>query len=92
MRNFVGIKLGLEPAPYQTSVCEFRHLLERPDLCQHIVAEGNGCLTQRELQTGTGTIVDATILQAPSSIKNKSGKRDAKMHPVKKSDQWYFGM
>ena len=89
MRSFVGIDLGREPAPDETTVCKFRHLLERHQLGRRIFAEVNGYLERHGLKIGTGTIVDATLLQAPSSTKNKSGQRDPE---VRKGRQWYFGM
>ena len=92
MRSFVGIDLGREPAPDETTVCKFRHLLERHQLGRRIFAEVNGYLERHGLKIGTGTIVDATLLQAPSSTKNKSGQRDPEMHQVRKGRQWYFGM
>ena len=92
MRGFVGIDLGREPAPDETTVCKFRHLLERHGLGERIFALVNGYLQKHGLKIGTGTIVDATILNAPSSTKNKSGERDPEMHQVKKGNQWYFGM
>ncbi len=87
-----GIDLGREPAPDETTVCKFRHLLERHELCGRIFAEVNAYLAQQGIQIGTGTIVDATILQAPSSTKNAAGERDPEMHSVRKGKQWYFGM
>jgi IS5 family transposase len=92
MRGFVGIDLGCEPAPDETTVCKFRHLLERHELGKRIFARVNIYLADHGLKVGTGTIVDATILHAPSSTKNKSGERDPEMHQVKKGQQWYFGM
>ena len=92
MRNFVGIDLGREPAPDETTVCKFRHLLERHGLGKKMLIQVNGYLQRHGLKVGTGTIVDATILHAPCSTKNKSGRRDPEMHQVKKGKQWYFGM
>lgn len=92
MRGFVGIDLGREPAPDETTVCKFRHLLERHGLGERIFTLVNGYLDKHGLKIGTGTIVDATILHAPSSTKNKSGERDPEMHQVRKGNQWYFGM
>ena len=92
MRGFAGIDLGREPAPDETTVCKFRHLLERHELGSRLFAEVNGHLERHGLKIGTGTIVDATILHAPSSTKNKSGERDPEMHQVRKGKQWYFGM
>lgn len=92
MRGFVGIDLGREPAPDETTVCKFRHLLERHGLGERIFAQVNTYLQRHGLKVGTGTIVDATILHAPSSTKNRSGQRDPEMHQVRKGQQWYFGM
>lgn len=92
MRRFVGVDLGQEPAPDETTVCKFRHLLERHGLGKKMLATVNGHLERHGLKIGTGTIVDATLLHAPSSTKNKSGQRDPEMHQVKKGNQWYFGM
>src|SRR5665213_2324267 len=92
MRGFVGIDLGREPAPDETTVCKFRHLLERHELGKRIFARVNTYLAGHGLKVGTGTIVDATILHAPSPTRNKSGERDPEMHQVKKGNQWYFGM
>ena len=92
MRGFVGIDLGREPAPDETTVCKFRHLLERHELGRRIFAQVNRYLAQHGLKIGTGTIVDATILHAPSSTDNTSGERDPEMHQVRKGRQWYFGM
>lgn len=92
MRRFVGIDLGREPAPDETTVCKFRHLLEAHELGPevfHVVAEH---LQRRGVKISTGTIVDATIISAPSSTKNKAKQRDPEMHQTKKGNQWYFGM
>jgi len=92
MRSFVGIDLGREPVPDETTVCRFRHLLEHHDLGQAIFAGVHEHLEARGLKVATGTIVDATIINAPSSTKNASQSRDPEMHQVKKGNQWYFGM
>ena len=92
MRSFVGIDPGCEPAPDETTVCKFRHLLERHGLGQQMLTQVNGYLQRHGLQPGTGTIVDATLLAAPSSTRNKSGQRDPEMHQVRKGKPWYFGM
>jgi IS5 family transposase len=92
MRGFVGIDLGREPAPDETTVCKFRHLLERHQLGQPMLARVNAYLEAHGLKIGTGTIVDATILGAPSSTKNKSGERDPEMRSTRKNGQWHFGM
>jgi IS5 family transposase len=92
MRHFVGIDLGREPVPDETTVCKFRHLLERHGLGAKIFARVNGYLESRGVKLGTGTIVDATLIEAPSSTKNASGQRDPEMHQVRKGNQWHFGM
>ena len=92
MRRFVGIDLGQEPAPDETTVCKFRHLLERHGLGRKMLTTVNGYLERHGLKVGTGTIVDATLLHAPSSTKNRTGQRDPEMHQVRKGNQWYFGM
>ena len=92
MRRFVGIDLGLEAAPDETTVCKFRHLLERHTLGEPIFATVNAHLKASGLRLSTGTIVDATIISAPSSTKNQSGTRDPDMKPTRKGQQWYFGM
>ena len=92
MRHFVAIDLGQEAVPDETTVCKFRHLLERHGLGEKIFARVNGYLESRGVKIGTGTIVDATLIQAPSSTKNKSQQRDPEMHQTKKGNQWHFGM
>ena len=92
MRSFVGIDLGREPAPDETTVCKFRHLLERHGLGERLFARVNAYLAAHGLKVGTGTIVDATLLGAPSSTKNQSGQRDPEMHQTRKGKQWHFGM
>lgn len=92
MRRFVGIDLGREPAPDETTVCHFRHLLETHNLGNQLFALINAYLQENGLKVSTGTIVDATIINAPSSTKNKEGKRDPEMHQTRKGNQWYFGM
>lgn len=92
MRRFVGIDLGNEPAPDETTVCKFRHLLERHNLGEQLFALINHYLQENGLKVSTGTIVDATIINAPSSTKNKAGKRDPEMHQTRKGKQWHFGM
>lgn len=92
MRRFVGIDLGREPAPDETTVCNFRHLLEKHNLGDQLFALINTYLHENGLKVSTGTIVDATIIDAPSSTKNKDGKRDPEMHQTRKGNQWYFGM
>jgi IS5 family transposase len=92
MRAFVGIDLGCERVPDETTVCKFRHLLEKHRLGKRIFKAINAHLAQAGMTVGRGTIVDATIIHAPSSTKNKDEKRDPEMHSTQKGNQWYFGM
>jgi len=92
MRQFVGIDLGQEPVPDETTVCKFRHLPEKHELGEQILGTVNLHLQARGLRITTGTIVDATILHAPTSTKNQEQQRDPEMHQTKKGNQWYFGM
>ena len=92
MRSFVGIDLGREPVPDETTVCKFRHLLERHELGRALFERVRRHLEAQGLKVSTGTIVDATIINAPSSTKNASKSRDPEMHQTKKGNQWYFGM
>ncbi len=92
MRSFVGIDLGAEGAPDETTICKFRHLLERNKLGKTLLRAVNEHLHRSGIKISNGTIVDATIIGAPSSTKNKDGKRDPEMHQVAKGKQWYFGM
>jgi transposase, IS5 family len=92
MRSFVGIDLGVEAAPDETTVCKFRHLLEKNKLGKVLLQAVNQYLRENGIKVSNGTIVDATIISAPSSTKNKDGKRDPEMHQVAKGQQWYFGM
>jgi len=92
MRSFVGIDLGVEGAPDETTVCKFRHLLERNKLGKTLLKAVNEHLRRSGIKIANGTIVDATIIGAPSSTKNKDGKRDPEMHQTAKGKQWYFGM
>ena len=92
MRRFVGIENGQDTIPDESTVCLFRHLLEEHRLPDRIFAEVKALLTERGLMMHQGTIVDATIINAPSSTKNKNKERDPEMHQTKKGNQWYFGM
>ena len=92
MRRFVGIDLGNEPVPDETTICKFRHLLETHDLGERIFQEVNAHLEEKGLRLSEGTIMDATIINAPSSTKNQDRKRDPDMHSTKKGNQYYFGM
>ena len=92
MRQFVGIDLGHEPVPDETTACKFRHLLEEHQLGEQILGTVNLHLQTQGVRITTGTIVDATILHAPSSTKNRKQQRDPEMHQTKKGNAWYFGM
>lgn len=91
LRQFAGIDLGSEPVPDETTVCKFRHLLEEHNLGEEILGTVNLHL-QAEVRITTGTIVDATLIHAPSSTKNRDQSRDPEMHQTKKGKHWYFGM
>jgi transposase, IS5 family len=92
MRDFVGIDLGREPVPDETTVCKFRHLLEEHQLGGEMLETVNLHLQDKGVRITTGTIVDATIIHAPSSTKNREQQRDPEMHQTQKGKQWYFGM
>jgi IS5 family transposase len=92
MKKFMGVNFVTEQAPDATTLLKFRYLLEEHNLCEHLFndlnerLEANGCVMRG------GSIVDATIIKAPSSTKNASGKRDPEMHQTKKGNEWHFGM
>jgi IS5 family transposase len=92
MRSFVGISGGQDIIPDESSILHFRHLLERHELTQAILAEVNAYLGEKGLLMSRGTIVDATIIHAPTSTKNAQEERDPEMHQTRKGKQWYFGM
>ena len=92
LRRFAGVDLGRAPAPDETTILNFRHLLEEHDLGGAMLDAVNRHLESRGMRIATGTIVDATIIHAPSSTKNARGKRDPEMHQTRKGNQWYFGM
>jgi transposase, IS5 family len=92
MRQFVGVDLGNEPAPDETTICKFRHLMERHNLGDQLFHLVNQYLQENGLKVNRGTIVDASIISAPSSTKNKKKQRDPEMHQTKKGNQWFFGM
>lgn len=91
LQRFVGVDLGVAAAPDETTVLRFRHLLEEHDLCGEMLDTVNRYLETKGIRIGTGTIVDATIIHAPSSTKNSTGERDPAMHQTKKGNQCYFG-
>lgn len=92
MRTFAGIDLSVESVPDATTLLHFRHLLEAHDLTRRLFAEVGALLEERKLLMKEGTIVDATIIAAPSSTKNARKERDPEMHQTKKGHQWYYGM
>lgn len=92
MRQFAGVSTDEDVIPDETSILNFRRLLERHQLTERLLAEINAHLAERGLLVGKGTIVDATIIDAPSSTKNAKKKRDPQMHQTRKGKQWYFGM
>lgn len=92
MRRFVGIDLGREPVPDETTILKFRHLMEAHDLGEQLFVLIGAYLEENGLKVGKGTIVDATLIQAPSSTKNQDKARDPEMKSTRKGMQWYFGM
>ena len=92
MRRFVGIDLGRQPVPDETEICKFRHLLEAHNLWEQLFVLIQDYLQENGLKISRGTIVDAAIINAASSIKNKDGQRDPEMRQTKKGNQWYFSM
>lgn len=92
MRGFAGLSLSSTSVPDETTILNFRHLLERNGLAAEILQAVNQWLSEQNLLVRQGTIVDATLIDAPSSTKNKAGARDPEMHQTKKGNQWFFGM
>ena len=90
-RAFVGIS-GTRRIPDRVSILRFRHLLEEHELSPRILQIINPKLAANGLLLKNGTVVDAALIAAPSSTKNSTGERDPEMHPVKKGNQWHFGM
>ena len=92
LRRFVGIDLGREPVPDATTLLKFRRLLNEHKLGEALFAKVGQELQARGFKVHTGTIVDATLISAPSSTKNADKARDPEMHQTRKGQQWYFGM
>lgn len=92
IRRFVRIDLAREAAPDATTLLKFRRLLETHQLTESIFNTINAHLAEKGLLLREGTIVDATLIAAPPSTKNREGKRDEEMHQTKKGNQWHFGM
>ena len=91
VRRFVGLKLS-GPLPDETTILNFRHLLEEHELGQSLFEEINRHLESQGLRLREGTIVEASIIEAPASTKNRAGERDPEMHQTKKGNEWSFGM
>jgi IS5 family transposase len=92
MRRFAGIELGEDAVPDETTILRFRHLLEKHYLTQAIFSQIRTLLEQKRLLLKSGTIVDATIIEAPPSTKNEEQARDPEMHQARKGGGWHFGM
>lgn len=91
LRSFAGLSLQ-DAIPDETTILNFRHLLEENDLAEDMLRQVNALLARKGLMLKRGSIVDATIIAAPSSTKNSTGERDPEMHQTQKGNQWYFGM
>lgn len=91
VRRFVGLRLSAA-LPDESTILHFRHLLERHRLGEGLLAEINTHLASQGLRLRQGTVVDATLIEAPASTKNRAGQRDPEMRQVKKGNQWHFGM
>lgn len=91
-RQFAGLDLGSRGVPDESTLLRFRHLLEEHKLAARMLLVINTTLAAQGLMLKTGSVVDATLIDAPSSTKNQDGKRDPEMHQVKKGNQWHFGM
>ena len=92
MRRFTQLELLDDAIPDETTILKFRHMIERHALSEAIFADINNYLVEKGIQVSQGSMVDATIIQAASSTKNKDKKRDAEMHSTRKNNQYYFGM
>ena len=91
-REFAKLDAGVSRLPDESTILRFRHLLEKHELSAKILSTINAILANHGLLLKAGTVVDATLIAAPSSTKNKSGERDPEMHQTQKGNQWYFGM
>jgi IS5 family transposase len=92
MRKFMSVSFGNEQAPDATTLLKFRHLLEENGVCEKLFKDLNDRLELNGFLMHGGSIIDATIIKAPSSTKNESGERDPEMHQTKKGNEWHFGM
>jgi len=91
-REFAGLDNWATRLPDESTILRFRHLLEKYKMAPQILGVVNELLSRKGLLLKAGTVVDATLISAPSSTKNASGERDPEMHQSKKGNQWYFGM
>lgn len=91
-REYAGLDMGEDNLPDESTILRFRHLLETHELSLQILATVNATLSAKGLLLKQGTVVDATLIAAPSSTKNQDGERDPEMHQTKKGNQWHFGM
>ncbi len=91
-RDFAGLDMGEDHLPDESTILRFRHLLEAHNLSVQILATVNAMLTAKGLLLKQGTVVDATLIAAPTSTKNSTGTRDPEMHQTKKGNQWHHGM
>lgn len=91
-QKFLNIDLMVGRVPDETTILNFRHLLEKHDLAKALFEEINSYLEEKSLLLKEGTVIDATLIAAPTSTKNKDKKRDPEMSSTKKNDQWHFGM
>ena len=91
-REFAQLPTGVTRLPDESTILRFRHLLEKHNLAAQMLAAVNDTLRAKGLLLKAGTVVDATLIAAPSSTKNSTGERDPEMHQVKKGNQWHFGM
>jgi len=92
MRRFAGVELSDDVVPDETTILRFRHLLEKHDLTEAMFETINGQLEAKGLLLRSGTIVDATMIAAPSSTKNSTKSRDPEMRQARKGNMWHFGM
>jgi IS5 family transposase len=91
-REFAGLDMGEEHLPDESTILRFRHMLEAHNLSLQILGTVNAILSAKGLLLKQGTVVDATLIAAPSSTKNSTGTRDPEMHQTKKGNQWHHGM
>lgn len=92
MRRFAGVELGSDPIPDETTILNFRRLLEREQLTGRLFEEVRDFLEEKKLLLRGGTILDATLISAPSSTKNPANRRDPEMSSTRKGNQWHFGL